>query len=54
MLLALNMSIFLRKAGRNIVNIYWTGKFVTREAFPAQLGLSLLPINSYVGKCPRF
>lgn len=50
MLLALKMSVFLRKAGRHILNVYWTGKLITREAFPAQLGLALLVINSCVGK----
>lgn len=53
MLLAIRMFIFLRKVARNILNIYHTGKFITREAFPVQLGLALPVLNSYMGKCPR-
>lgn len=50
MLLILKMPVFLRKGGRNILNIYWIGKFTTRETSPAQLCSAFLVINSSMGK----
>lgn len=53
MLLILKMPVFLRKGGRNILNIYWIGKFITRETSPAQLCSAFLAINSSMGKMPQ-
>lgn len=37
MFLILKMPVFHRKGGRNILNIYWKEKFITRETSLAQL-----------------
>lgn len=50
MLPILKMPVFLRKGGKNILNIYWIRKFITRETSPAQLHSSFLVINSSMGK----